>query len=142
VSVPLATVSTYTERCSLSQELKEKLSKTHGTGLAHAVAIVGLGGAGKTQLVLHYIERHEAEYGTILWIDARTKETARSSYERCCRMLGLPVEISSENRLLQDTPYVQAVLTWLRAQSNDQEWLVVVDNVDDLSWDVRHRAKR
>jgi tetratricopeptide (TPR) repeat protein len=134
--VPLATVSTYTGRLDLSQELKEKLGKTHGTGLAHAAAVVGLGGTGKTQLVLHYIEEHEAEYDTVLWIDVSTEETARSSYERCCRVLGLAVEASSDNKLLQDAPCVQAVLTWLRAQSDDQKWLVVTDNADDLSWDV------
>jgi KaiC/GvpD/RAD55 family RecA-like ATPase len=87
--VPLATVSTYADRPELSKELEEKLSKTHGTGLAHAAAVVGIGGTGKTQLVLHYIEKHKAEYDPVLWIDVRTKETARSSYERCCRELGL-----------------------------------------------------
>jgi hypothetical protein len=109
------------------------LKKAHGTGLAHAVALVGLGGMGKTQLVLHYIEKR---YNTIFWIDVRSEETARSSYERCCRVLGLPVDPSSDNKLLQDTPYVQAVLTWLRAQTDDDKWLTIVDNADDLTWDV------
>jgi tetratricopeptide (TPR) repeat protein len=136
VSVPLATVSTYADRPDLSRELKEKLDKPHGTGLAHAVAVVGLGGMGKTQLVLHYIETHEAEYDTVLWIDVRSVETTHSSYERCCRVLGLQVETASEDKSLQDTPHVQAVLTWLRAQSDDKKWLVVTDNADDLSWDV------
>jgi hypothetical protein len=88
---------------------------------------------GKTQLVLHYIEKR---YNTIFWIDVRSEETARSSYERCCRVLGLPVDPSSDNKLLQDTPYVQAVLTWLRAQTDDDKWLTIVDNADDLTWDV------
>lgn len=47
-----ATVSTYVERPQLSQELEEKLSRAHGGELAHAVAATGLGGTGKTQLVL------------------------------------------------------------------------------------------
>jgi tetratricopeptide (TPR) repeat protein len=135
VSVPLATVSTYTDRPELSKELGEKLSKTQGTGLAHAAAVVGLGGTGKTQLVLRYIEEHEAEYDAILWIDVRTEETARSSYERCCRVLGLPVEASADNKSLQDVPCVQAVLTWLRTRTDKKKWLTILDNADQVSWE-------
>jgi tetratricopeptide (TPR) repeat protein len=134
-SVLLSTVSTYTDRPGLSKELKEKLTKTQGTGLAHAVAVTGLGGTGKTQLVLHYIEKHKAEYDTILWIDVRTKGTAQSSYERCCRELGLQVETATDDRPLQDVPYVQAVLAWLRAQSDEKKWLTILDNADEVSWE-------
>jgi tetratricopeptide (TPR) repeat protein len=119
--VPLATVSTYTNRLGLSEELKEKLGKTNGTGLAHAAAVIGLGGTGKTQLVLHYIEEHEVEYDTVL----------------CRRVLNLPVEATPhDGSLLQDTPCVQAVMTWLRAQPHDKKWLMILDNADDGSWDV------
>jgi tetratricopeptide (TPR) repeat protein len=134
-SVLLSTVSTYADRSGLSKELEEKLTKTHGTGLAHAVAVTGLGGTGKTQLVLHYIEKHKAEYDRVLWIDVRTKETARSSYERCCRELGLQVETATDDRPLQDVPYVQAVLAWLRAQSDEMKWLTILDNADEVSWE-------
>ena len=136
VSVPFATVPTFTERPQLWQELGEKLGKVHGTGLTHAVAVTGLGGTGKTQLVLRYIEEHERDYDTVLWIDVRSEETARSSYERCCRALGLPVEAALSDGALQDVPHVQAVLSWLRNRDEDKRWLAVVDNADDLSWDV------
>ena len=136
VSVPFATVPTFTERPQLWQELLEKLGKAHRTGLAHATAVIGLGGTGKTQLVLRYIEEHEKDYDTILWIDVRSEETARSSYERCCRALGLPVEALLGDVLLQDQPSVQVTLSWLRGRGEDKRWLVVLDNADDLSWDV------
>jgi GTPase SAR1 family protein len=134
--VPFATVQPFTRRPHLSKELDEKLGKAHGTGLAHAVAVIGLGGTGKTQLVLRYIEEHEEDYDTVFWIDVRSEETARSSYERCCRELGLPVEAAICDGPLQDVPAVQAVLSWLRSNGEDKRWLAVVDNADDLSWDV------
>jgi tetratricopeptide (TPR) repeat protein len=136
VSVPFATVPTFTRRPHLSKELDEKLGKAHGTGLGHAVAVTGLAGTGKTQLVLRYHEEHEEEYDTVLWIDVRSEETARASYERCCRALGLPVEAPVGDEPLQDIPAVQAVLSWLRSRGEDKRWLAVVDNADDLSWDV------
>ena len=81
---------TYTERPHLTEEPGVKLSKRHGgAGLAYAAAVTGLGGTGKTQLVLRYIEKHEDEYNPVLWIDVRSEETARASYERFCRELGL-----------------------------------------------------
>jgi len=134
--VPFGTVSTYAHRPDLSKELDEKLARQNRTQSSRAVAVIGLGGTGKTQLVLHYIEEHEAEYDTVLWIDARDKETARASFERCCRALGLPVEPSSDDRPLQDVPCVQAVLTLLRVRAEDRKWLTVIDNADDLSWDI------
>jgi hypothetical protein len=127
-------VSTYAERPQLSQELEEKLSKTHGGELTHAVAVVGLGGTGKTQLVLRYLQKHQEEYDTVLWLDVRSVETARSSFERCCRALSLKVEASLGDGPLQDVPPVQAVLSLLRARSEDKRWLVVLDNADDPSW--------
>jgi len=136
ISVPFATVPTFTERPQLWQELLEKLGKAHSTGLAHAVAVIGLGGTGKTQLALRYIEEHEKDYDTVLWIDVRSEETTQSSYERCCRTAGLPVEAATGDVPLQDIPAVQAVLSWLRSKGEDKRWLAVVDNVDDLSWDV------
>jgi hypothetical protein len=135
--VPFATVPTYTERPHLTEELGVKLGKRHGgAGLAYATAVTGLGGTGKTQLVLRYIEGHEEEYDTILWLDVRSAETTRSSYERCCRTLGLPVEAPVGDGALQDMPAVQAVLSWLLSRGEDKRWLAVVDNADDLSWDV------
>jgi hypothetical protein len=59
--------------------------------------------------VLRYIEEHEDEHDTILWLDVRSAETTRSSYERCCRTLGLLFEAPVSDGALQDMPAVQAV---------------------------------
>ena len=129
-------MATYADRSDLSKELDEKLAKAPKSGSARAVAVIGLGGTGKTQLVLHYLQKHEADYNIVLWIDVRNKEAARSSFERCCRVLGLAIEPSPDDRPLKDLACVQAVLTLLRNQAEHDKWLVIVDNADDLSWGV------
>ncbi|OQN96102.1 hypothetical protein B0A48_18348 [Cryoendolithus antarcticus] len=137
-SVPFTIVTTYAERSELSRQLEEKLDKPHLVKkLAHSVAVVGLGGTGKTQLVLRYIEQHEQDYDSILWIDARSEETARSSFERCCRDLRLPVEQASEQGRLCDSPSVQAVHQWLRRRSGKRKWMMIIDNADKLDWGVK-----
>ncbi|KAH7190668.1 hypothetical protein BKA60DRAFT_613127 [Fusarium oxysporum] len=142
-SVPQKTDKFYIERRNLSDRLEEKLNKplNRSDQVAHAVAISGLGGAGKTQLALRYVERHKLHYDPILWIDARSQETIRSSFQRCARDLKLLNETYSAMpnlAALRDDPAVRVVLSWLqnRNQLHD-EWLVILDNADDLSSGIR-----
>ena len=63
MSLLFAEVLTNAKRPQLSEELSGMLDKSHGgVGLTDAVAVTDLGGTGKTQLVLRYIEEHEREY--------------------------------------------------------------------------------
>jgi KaiC/GvpD/RAD55 family RecA-like ATPase len=55
--------------------------------LVHAIAVTGLGGTGKTQLALRYVEQHKQKYDTILWIDTHDEKTIKSSFARCCNAL-------------------------------------------------------
>jgi Cdc6-like AAA superfamily ATPase len=121
---------------ALLEELERKLRKPCGSPtLAHAAAVTGLGGTGKTQLVLNFIEQHKQEYYGILWIDARSEETIRSSFVRCCRTLNLPVEAASRAETsLEDSSSLQSVLLWLRSRTEvGQEWFVVMDNADEAT---------
>ncbi|EXK23881.1 hypothetical protein FOMG_19368 [Fusarium oxysporum f. sp. melonis 26406] len=109
--------------------------------VAHAVAISGLGGAGKTQLALRYVERHKLHYDPILWIDARSQEAIRSSFQRCAQDLNLLTETYStvpNMAALRDDPAVRVVLSWLQNRNHLQdEWLVILDNADDLNNGIR-----
>lgn len=136
VSVPYSTAWSYTERPSLLKELREESIKARdGARGRRVIAVTGSGGTGKTQLVLRFVEEHEEEYDIILWIDAQTEETTRSSYERCCRALDLPVDDSPADAP-QDLPCLHLVLSMLRSVDGGMKWLVVVDSVDEPSCDV------
>jgi hypothetical protein len=38
---------------------------------------------------------------------------------------------------LKDSPPIESVLRWLRSrEESDEEWLVVIDNADDSSWNL------
>ena len=43
--------------------------------------IHGLGGAGKSQLVLHYVEQTSTRYSGIFWIDAASIDSIRRDFE-------------------------------------------------------------
>ena len=100
--------------------------------LVHALALIGLGGTGKTQLVCRYIEQHQKRYDTILWLDVRDEMTTMSSFKRCCDALSIAFRERSSDGLLHDAPAVQKLLEWLAAREKGQKWLVVLDNADEL----------
>ncbi|KAK3368554.1 hypothetical protein B0H63DRAFT_77770 [Podospora didyma] len=138
-AVPLETVHTYTERAELSTELKRKLQIRHEkASVPYAIVLHGLGGAGKSQLALDYAEKHRDQYNPILWIDAKDEEAVRSSFIRCATELGIRVDrIEKQGSVLTD-PAVLAVIQWLRGRiEEDDKWLVIVDNADDVSWGIQ-----
>lgn len=139
-SVPFGTVESYIERHVLSTAVTEKLRVYHPrASVPHAIAIYGLGGTGKTQLALKYIEDHKDEYNPILWIDAMDEDSVRSSFERYASELPLSVNRNlTQGSSLPDSPTVQAMLRWLRSQKEtDDRWLVIINNADNISWGIK-----
>ncbi|KAK4652120.1 hypothetical protein QC762_0099710 [Podospora pseudocomata] len=138
-AVPLGRVDTYTERVGLSAELEQKLHIRHKkASVPYAVSLYGLGGVGKSQLALDYAEKHKHDYNPILWIDATDEETVRSSFKICAAELGLTVEGGENQGSIITDAGVRAVLRWLCDRSEaDDEWLLIVDNADDVSWGIQ-----
>jgi hypothetical protein len=127
--VSLSPVSTYVDRPALSKEIRTKMAKSCGNkSLVHALAVTGLGGTGKTQLVLHYIEQHKQKYDTILWIDALDEASVRSSFVRCCNALSIYFEREQNSGPVYDASSVQDLQQWLASRAEYQKWLVVLDN--------------
>ncbi|GKT48180.1 nephrocystin-3 [Colletotrichum spaethianum] len=138
-SVPLEKVDTYTERVKVSKELEDKLElRREKAGVPHAAVLHGLGGSGKSQIALDYAQRQRDRYNPILWLDATDQESMRSSFKRCATELQLLDERAENQGSLFEDSAVQAVNRWLHNRTEaDDEWLVIVDNADDISWGVK-----
>jgi tetratricopeptide (TPR) repeat protein len=144
-SVPAQRVGTYTSRDMLSQRIRETLrpptldGDDSDAGEFRALIIHGMGGVGKTQLALNFIQENREHYSPILWIDAHTPETVRLSFERGAIALGLTFDTTStSDSPLKDFPVVTRMLRWFfERDEGDRRWLVVVDNADDTSWNVQ-----
>ncbi len=84
-----------------------------------------MGGIGKTQTAVEYAYRHKEDYSPILWVKAESKESLISDFAQLTSRLNLPEKDAQDQQEV-----VNAVLRWL--QQHDQ-WLLILDNADDLS---------
>lgn len=106
--------------------LLDRLAQTLASGSKAAVlphAVHGMGGVGKTQLVLEYVYRHLDEYDLVWWVPADAASGVLASLEQLAGQLGIrPGDNAQQTaRLVLD-----ALATGVR------KWLLVYDNANDL----------
>ena len=97
---------------------------TEQTQQTRIQALYGMGGIGKTALVIKYANIHYKEYQTILWLDASSSDSLSTSI----LLKGKQLSISAYNELNEQQRFT-AINEWL--QHHDR-WLVVLDNIEDF----------
>lgn len=131
----------------------------------NVVAIYGLGGVGKTEMVLQYVYMNGREYNSVLWINAKSKTTMQLSFMQAMQDLvhveaqnapGANADFSkiafdlgiagliNEKGLLDlpenDEGAVQRVVdgmkSWL-AKDIHGTWLLIFDNHDAMDFPLR-----
>ncbi len=88
-------------------------------------AITGFGGLGKTQTAVEYAYRHRAEYKTVLWSNAHSREILVSDFASMARSLNLRVKDAKDQNEV-----VNATKRWFE---NNEGWLLILDNADDIA---------
>jgi hypothetical protein len=122
--VPFQRNPNFTGRESQLAQLETKLFAKDHTA---KIAITGLGGVGKTQLLLELLYRVKEKHKrcSIIWIPATTAESLHQGYIHVARKLGVS---GLEN---EEADVKQLVQDHLEEQSTDP-WLLVFDNADDI----------
>src|SRR5947207_3752534 len=112
-------------RMELLETLRNKLCQNRERTFNHRVALYGMGGVGKTQVALEYIFKYKSEYKSIFWIIADNLANLQSGFREIARITQcVNTDGNDAASLARD------VLTWLEKQIS---WLLVLDNVDDIS---------
>ena len=83
-------------------------------------AVHGLGGVGKTQLVLEYAHRFASDYDVIWWISAEQPTSAVAALAELAHRLGIP-------RVANQAEMVVGIFDLLRDQAR---WLLIYDNAE------------
>jgi len=130
-STSLRQVASYVERPALQKELRERLHDTveERGRTSRLLVICGLGGAGKSQLALNYIETYRTDYSAVFWIDAGTKEALGHDYAQIRQLLRGPDASSGRGTESVDA-CIQEVKQWCHRSSS--RLLFVLDSADDV----------
>jgi tetratricopeptide (TPR) repeat protein len=91
------------------------------------VAIMGLGGVGKTQLVLELLFRTKDKHPdcSIIWIPATNRESLHQAYLDVAQQLGIP-------GWEDDKEDVKKLVQGYLSKESTGRWLLVFDNADDI----------
>jgi hypothetical protein len=115
----------------------EELDRIHQelqyNGSRRTAVVHGLGGMGKTQLVLAYAQRHRDEYLAVFWINSKDVDTVKQGYAAAARRIYrehpslVHLKTVAKGGNLDDA--VEAVKRWMSHPQNNR-WLVIYDNYD------------
>lgn len=130
----LCPVATYVSRPELEQQLREKLCIRKNTDSAsqscRTLVVWGLGGSGKSQLVLHYIQQHRHRYQAVFWIEAGQKETIERDYLQIYNLLFTNAATSGSAVNVEHA--ISAVKNWFNGQDGRCLWVMdSADTIDD-----------
>ncbi|KAF1813614.1 HET-domain-containing protein [Eremomyces bilateralis CBS 781.70] len=122
--VPFERNPHFTGRESQLAQLEGKLFAKDRT---MKIAVTGLGGVGKTQLVLELLFRTKEKFQncSIIWIPATNMENLHQAYVHVARQLGIP-------GWEQEQRDVKKLVQEYLSIDNASQWLLVFDNADDL----------
>src|SRR5258708_36006551 len=123
-NVPYPRNLRFTDREEILQQLHESFTRDTASSLKQPLALVGLGGMGKTQIALEYAYRYREEYHVVLWVKADSPEVLTSELASFATLLKVP------GKQKQDQQYALAAFKyWLEVQAS---WLLILDNIEDL----------
>lgn len=127
VRASLQPVTSYVSRPTLETQLKERLHDTveQRDTLSKIVVVYGLGGAGKSQLMLRYIQENGGDYSSIFWLDAGTNERLENDYKQIHNLLLRPGRSDIEMNTC-----IAEVKAWCHA--GKEQLLFVLDSADNI----------
>ncbi|KAJ8133016.1 hypothetical protein O1611_g607 [Lasiodiplodia mahajangana] len=120
--IPLPKNTQFTGRDNILDKLRRKLFIEQE---CRTLAIVGLGGIGKTQLVLqlaYWVKETQHEY-SVFWVPALSQGSFEQAYAEIAKRAGIQIN-------LEDSDPTDSVRQYLESERAGK-WLLIVDNADD-----------
>lgn len=116
-----------------SDELAAIHKQLQHDGSRKTVVVHGLGGMGKTQLALAYVQRHKDDYPAVFWVNSKSEDTLKQDYAVAAKRIYrdhpslVHLKAVTEGSDLDEA--AEAVKRWLSSAGNNR-WLVIYDNYD------------
>jgi hypothetical protein len=128
-------VSRFVDRLAEMEKLEQALLPSHKSNGRQKIHVLhGLGGIGKTQLVVEFARRHHRRFSAVLWLDGRSEDSVKRSIASCAGRIpqGQIPEASrgyATDSGVDVNAVVKDVMGWL-ARPDNSAWLLIFDNVD------------
>ncbi|KAG9526674.1 hypothetical protein KCV07_g330, partial [Aureobasidium melanogenum] len=119
--------------CGRETELQKMAEALHpGTPgkKEKGLVLYGIGGSGKTQLALQYIQIYGNPYKAIVWINASNAQDLEASFAEAADLL---FEWPDNTAPRSSTATPQKLVVARLCDPRSSPWLLVIDSVDDLS---------
>ncbi|EGU77181.1 hypothetical protein FOXB_12308, partial [Fusarium oxysporum f. sp. conglutinans Fo5176] len=132
-SYPLSSmtpVKSFIQRPSLRDSIRDQLMKpleVNRQGEVKKVGVWGMGGVGKSQLALSYLQRYRAEYDATFWIQADQTASIDRDFLAIYRLLA---ETTSSLSDPKPEDVKREVLGWFARASG--KYLIIFDGADSL----------
>jgi tetratricopeptide (TPR) repeat protein/DNA-binding XRE family transcriptional regulator len=123
--VPYARNPFFTGREETLSHIYQMLTQEHRMALTQSVALSGLGGIGKTQIALEYAYQYRHHYRFIFWVNAATQDNLLTDLLEIAELIHLPIQNNPDR-----TQVPHLIKHWL---TSNQDWLLILDNTDDLA---------
>jgi hypothetical protein len=123
-SVPFQRNPQFVGRISEIARVDSKISTEYRS---ERVAIVGLGGSGKTQIALEFTYQLRERWPdcSVFWVPAMDDESIQEAYLEIGRLLGIP-------NLVEQQAEIKKLVQHRLSQESAGRWLLVFDNADDI----------
>src|SRR6184192_4202025 len=118
--VPFPPNNNFVGRRDILAEIEAVVRKNQKADGCIPTVLKGIGGMGKSQLMLKYCYEHRKEYEYVFWLSA---EGSLATIEEFYNLANkLKIKIDNDEDLAED------IRTWF--QSREERWLLMLDNVD------------
>src|SRR4051794_2583645 len=118
--VPFPLNNSFVGRRDILAEIEAVISKNQSADGCIPIVLKGLGGMGKSQLMLKYCYAHRKEYKHVFWLNADGSQETLDEFQNLADDLGIKID--------NDEALAKHICEWF--QSSKKRWLLMLDNVE------------
>src|SRR4051794_35614540 len=125
VKVPFRKNNYFIGRTEILDKMERNLHGNQTTNDCVPLVLSGLGGMGKTQLMLQYYHTHRNEYKDAFWLNAEGTAAIIDMFGLLAETLGIKMDENEKD----DRDKILAIRIRERLEARKEKWLLMLDNV-------------
>ena len=122
--VPYFVNNAFVGRVDILKKMCTTIDENKSKGGSRPLVLRGLGGMGKTQLMLKYCYAHAEEYDYVFWLEVDGRAAVLDGFRNLAQTLGLNMDTERDG---------ENIIVWVRRWfEQHKKWLLLLDNAEDM----------